>query len=185
MMEEWRAIPGYEGLYEVSDIGRVRSLPRWVNNHGGRRFVPEKILSLHVNTRRGNYRSVMLANEGRTERHRIHVLVLRAFVGERPSPIHHGLHRDDDPANNYLSNLRWGLPAENEEDKRINGGAIQGSRSRQAKLTETDIPIILKRAETEFHRVIASDYGVNRQTIDKIVRGQRWKHITLATAAQL
>lgn len=60
--EEWRPILGYEGLYEVSNMGRVKSLEREVNNNGGKRIIKEKILTQYVN-KRFNYATVTLTKD--------------------------------------------------------------------------------------------------------------------------
>lgn len=106
-MSTWASIPGWEGLYEVSMDGQIRSLPR--NGKAGRTmrtFITEK-----------GYRRVYLYRGDRIERVRVHTAVLRAFVGPRPAGMV-TRHLDGDPANNHLSNLAWGTPAENEADKK-------------------------------------------------------------------
>lgn len=100
---EWRAVPGWEGLYEVSIDGRVRSLR---SGRIMRTFVTEK-----------GYRRVYLYSADRIERVRVHTAVLRAFVGPRP-PGMVTRHLDGDPAHNHLGNLAWGTQAENEADKK-------------------------------------------------------------------
>lgn len=123
-MENWLSVVGYEGFYEVSDEGRVRSLDRVVmssNRHNPNlspRRYPGKLLTPIV-TGNGDYLGVTLSRRGYT-RKLIHHLVLEAFVGPRPDGSF-GLHHDDDPSNNRLSNLRWGTKGENQDDKVRNG----------------------------------------------------------------
>lgn len=102
-MEQWRSVVGYEGLYSVSDQGRVRS------EKGG------VILRPQPNSR--GYQRVWL---GRGNVRFIHQLVLETFVGDRPEGMW-ALHGDDDHANNQLSNLRWGTRTENAHDQVMNG----------------------------------------------------------------
>jgi len=113
--ERWRAIPGYEGSYEVSDHGRVRGLPR-VCQYGRRRA--GKILASHI--AKSNHRYVRLCRDGKHQRFGIHVLVLTVFVGPRPAGLF-ACHWDDDPTNNRLSNLRWATRSENVLDSVRNG----------------------------------------------------------------
>lgn len=113
--ERWRAIPGYEGLYEVSDTGLVRSLDRIAPN--GR--------SLHCRIMRpftmptGHVR-VTLSRDGVHRTLKVHRLVLLAFIGPG-EPDTEVLHRDGRPANNTLANLRWGTKSENVRDQVAHG----------------------------------------------------------------
>lgn len=109
MSEQWRAIPGYEGRYEVSDQGRVRS---WLPYH---HTPTPRILKPALTGDRANYLSVNLTGGGRRWKPKVHYLVLAAFVGPRP----HGYqvrHLDGDPANNTVANLAWGTASENRWD---------------------------------------------------------------------
>lgn len=109
--EEWRAIPGYEGIYEVSDLGRVRSLAR-IDAQGNRRS--GKVLSPDV--RPSGHLRVTLSLDGRTKRRWVHHLVLTEFVGPRP-PDTEACHNDGNPANNTSSNLRWDTKSANALDR--------------------------------------------------------------------
>lgn len=104
--EEWRPVVGYEGMYEVSDQGRVRSLDR-VDSIGrlrrGRVLSPSK----------GKYLRVRLGSGGQCADLSVHRLVLTAYIGVPPSADHVAMHLDDDPWNNNLSNLSWGTGSEN------------------------------------------------------------------------
>lgn len=110
MSEVWKAIPGHEGRYEVSDLGRVRSLPRL--DRRGRR-IRGRILAIVVQP--SGHHSVKLCLDGDYENAKVHRLALLAFVGQPPAG-HEGLHGDGDPSNNALTNLRWGTRSENLRD---------------------------------------------------------------------
>ena len=114
---EWLPIKGYEGLYEVSNLGEVRSLDRTVaGKHPGttsRRV--GRILKPSVNPNFG-YRSVGLWRNGRRELVGIHRLVMAAFVGPRPVGDH-TRHLNGDPSDNRLENLAYGTPSENQMDR--------------------------------------------------------------------
>src|SRR6266576_797367 len=105
MNETWRAVIGYEGLYEVSDLGRVRSLPtndRWRRN--GR--------ILNQATHPNGYKQVGLSNAFRRKRTwTVHHLVLTAFIGPRPVGLE-SRHLDGNPGNNTPGNLAWGTRSE-------------------------------------------------------------------------
>ena len=128
MSERWLPVVGYEGYYEVSDQGRVRSVDRVVP-HGKRwKAMQGKPLKPSPNCRSG-IRVVTLSKCGKRNQRQVHVLVLLAFVGPRP-PDKEGCHRDDDHANNSLSNLYWGTRAENVRDCIQNGNHPQASKPR-------------------------------------------------------
>lgn len=117
--EEWRPVVGYEGIYEVSNHGQVRSVPRDVKYSDGRtRSYPSRVIR-PATTSKG-YKSLILSYEGVTETKRIHWLVLEAFVGPRPEGML-ACHWDDDPANNHVDNLRWDTPSANQRDAIRNG----------------------------------------------------------------
>lgn len=120
MTEEWRPVIGWEGLYEVSDLGRVRSLPRRVigGGYGGEAIRGGRMLNPIVDT--GDYRFVALSNGGKRKLS-VHSLVAAAFIGPRPTPKHEVRHLDGDPSNNTLANLAYGTGAENWDDRRRHG----------------------------------------------------------------
>jgi hypothetical protein len=114
-IEQWKPVVGFEGLYEVSDFGRVRSMERIVPHAtGGRLTLPMRIL---VGSKRAQqkYPMVNLWRMNKQHAKYVHALVLEAFVGPRP-PKHDACHADGSKDNNSLSNLRWGTRKENMQD---------------------------------------------------------------------
>lgn len=95
--EEWKPVVGYEGLYEVSDWGRVKSLN--YNNTG-----KEGIMKTRPNG--GGYLQIDLYKNGKKETRKVHILVMRAFVGRCPDGYEVD-HYDWNPKNNRLDNLRY------------------------------------------------------------------------------
>lgn len=117
--EEWRPVVGYEGYYEVSDKGRVRSLPRMARRRGkGAVPVPGRLLTLQI-TERG-YLAVKLSVGGRGVRRPVHRLVCEAWFGPRPEKAE-CRHLDDNKANASVENLCWGTRSENMADRIRNG----------------------------------------------------------------
>lgn len=114
-MTEWRSIQGFEGRYEVSDDGRIKVL----GGPGRGRLNRDRILKLGRN-KNGYFQALLYPGDGSYVARRLHHLVLEAFVGPRPLGMH-GLHDDDDPSNNVVSNLRWGTRSENSVDMIRNG----------------------------------------------------------------
>jgi len=113
-MEEWRDIPGYEGYYQVSNLGRVKRLYREdiIHNYGGLKIVPEKILKPYIDKRKYTGVRVTLCKSGFTKRFIVARLVASAFI-----PNHGNLplveHLDDNPTNNVVTNLKWGTHSSN------------------------------------------------------------------------
>ena len=117
--EEWRSVLGYEGAYEVSGHGRVRSLDReFVNAAGRRDRVAGRMMTL--STEVGGYKYIRMTSKNVREHGKVHRLVLEAFVGPRPAGME-CRHLDGDPANNHLENLAWGTSKENGEDMTRHG----------------------------------------------------------------
>ena len=103
-MEEWRDIKRYEGYYQVSNTGKVKSLERTVRNGRGYKIIPEKILEGYDN---GNgYLYVKLCKEGKRNQYRINRLVAQAFL-ENPNSLPEVNHKDKNPKNNCVDNLEW------------------------------------------------------------------------------
>lgn len=122
--EIWRDVLGYEGAYEVSNLGRVRSLDRFGSD--GRR-VSGRVMSPGRH-HRDRHRQVKLCQDGVVKNMLVHRLVLEAFVGPCPDGMV-ACHWDDDPDNNALDNLRWGTLVENARD------ALRNSKCAGANLT--------------------------------------------------
>lgn len=114
--EEWRPVVGYEGLYEVSDLGRVRSLDR-VTSHGHNR---KGIVKATWLTHSG-YVNVTLCKRGHRTKVGVHRLVCRAFNGPPPDNKPWVLHGNGTPGDNKPSNLRWGNGVENQADRTKHG----------------------------------------------------------------
>jgi hypothetical protein len=125
--EEWRAVPGYENLYEVSNLARVRSLPRRGLDAIGRRTIkPGHVLKIQV--KKDGYHVAFLYKSGKRREFGVHVLVALAFVGPKPDR-QEVCHWDDDKSNNLPGNLRWGTRSENVLDKVRNGGHHLANRT--------------------------------------------------------
>lgn len=118
MSEEWRPVVGWEGLYEVSDAGQVRSLPRRVRGGGGSHAIRGGRVLRQSSDDQG-YRTVSLSNSGTHTGH-VHRLVLEAFAGPMPDGLE-VRHLDGNPANNARTNLAYGTGAENWADRRRHG----------------------------------------------------------------
>lgn len=114
MTEEWRPVPGYEGLYSVSDQGRVRAEAKEISCRNGvvRSLEPRMLSPVPVSST--GYLKVRLVLDGAIKAFLVHRLVLMAFV-RLPMPGEEGCHYPDpDRANNRLENLMWGTRSINQ-----------------------------------------------------------------------
>lgn len=166
MSEVWRDVAGFEGRYQVSDHGRVVSLPT-KRRHSALILSPTLI---------NGYQSVVLFREGGSSRRMlVHVLVAEAFIGSRP-PGMQCCHQDGSRTNNIASNLRWDTPKSNREDCIKHGTLPMGENHGRAKLKEEQVIEILKSSGTQ--KDIADRFGVSVTTVAQIRRRITWKHLT-------
>ncbi len=162
MTEVWKPIPGHPG-YEASDLGRVRSLDRRVRcgrNGNGRRLVkgrvlrPGRMTSGHLSVALGKGNSVC-----------VHRAVAEAFFGPCPEG-HEVLHRDGDPGNNRLSNLRWGTRSQNNRDATKHG---------RRKLTQAQADNCVRRwLRGASQTALAREHSVSVAHMSKIVKRQAY-----------
>lgn len=124
--ETWKPIPGYEGYYEVSDHGRVRSVDRELWN--GVAYYTRKGQNLALSTPNHGYLTVGLCRGSKHRSFLVHRLVLSAFVGEAPVGTE-GCHNDGDCTNNRLENLRWDTRSENLYDRVRHGTHHQAKKA--------------------------------------------------------
>lgn len=112
MVEVWKDIIGYEGYYQVSDCGRVRSCERIVKDSKCTRVFNGKILNPTESNGKQPYYYVSLSKSGKTRKKMVHVLVAIAFI---PNPENKPQvnHKDGNPQNNHADNLEWVTNAEN------------------------------------------------------------------------
>lgn len=129
MMTEqtWRPAPGYEGYYEVSDQGEVRSVDRIVSSgRGARRPARGRVLRQWVDAH--GYQTSSLSRDARRTRVKLHVLVAAAFLGPRPVGMD-VCHGDGQQKNNRLDNLRYGSRSENNLDSVRHGTHSRARRT--------------------------------------------------------
>lgn len=123
MREEWRPVPGYEGRYDVSDRGRVRSHIQWNRKPTPRLLSPSSHTKLP-------YKKVCLTDgRGSCSTLLVHRLVMMAFIGPCPDGME-VRHLDGDPTNNNLDNLRYGTRPQNQEDAVRHGTHHNASKDR-------------------------------------------------------
>ena len=162
--EIWKDILGYEGKYQVSNMGRVKSLDRSVIDKKGRNHITVgRIMKPVADKQTGHMRIGLWKNSKRRVLY-VHRLVMEAFVGECLNGME-VCHNDGDSANNRLDNLRYDTRHENMID------ASKINRHPAQKLSVEDVIEIRKKlAAGENQYQIAKDYGVGQYAISAINR---------------
>jgi len=128
--EIWRDIKGYEGLYKVSNLGRVKSLYRFIRMGESYRVTHEKIIK--GSTSKDGYRKVILAKLGVQKHHNVHRLVAIAFI-ENPQNFPVVNHLDCNPSNNNAYNLEWTTTKGNIQHAAKNNRMAKGARHHMSK----------------------------------------------------
>ncbi len=168
--EEWRSVVSFEGRYEVSSLGRVRSIATRFGHPRQLLLKPKKERTgyLRVGLRRGSGPQLYFA---------VHRLVARAFVPAIPGKEHVN-HKDSDRTNNSAGNLEWVTCVENVHHARDAGRMCHGERTNTAKLTESDVRTIRALlAEGLTMAGIGRRYGVCTGTIAAIRDGRSWARV--------
>lgn len=174
--ETWKAVIGYEGIYEVSDHGRVRSLNR-LSPHGRFGIVRLTGKVLRPGNNGKGHMFVNMKWHGATRKDYIYRLALEAFRGPCPHGME-ALHHDGNPENNRIDNLRWGTRQDNKNDSRRLGETACGERLPQSRLTENDVRDIRRRLTTGASQShLAREYGVDQSAISLIKSRRTWAHV--------
>lgn len=171
MTETWKPVVGYEGLYEVSDRGRVRSVNRVVpSGRGGVARRNGRMLSLVAD--KDGYLKAHLCANGVRQHHFVHTLVCKAFNGVG-GPGEEVRHLDGNRTNNSKDNLAWGTASENRRDCYRYGG-----RTGRGKLYREQVLEIRERlARGERKTDLAREYGVHHMNIHAIATGAHFSYI--------
>lgn len=177
MQETWRDVPGFEGAYQVSDAGHVRSVDRTIwrlNRWGVVAAIRLKGRLLSPFSRESGGHKIVALGKGNLQF--VHRLVLSAFV----RPVAEGeeaRHLDGDPANNRVENLAWGTRSENIQDRKRLGeeNPPRGERNARARFSEADVRQI--RSDVMKGRSfgqIAKAMGASRGSVGKVAMGYTW-----------
>lgn len=172
-IEEWRPVVDWEGLYEVSSHGRVRSCRRVVLRSDGRtQTFAERIRKLQLML--DGRLAVHLCRDSKPHSLLVHRLVARAFLGD-PEDGSEVCHGDGDPQNNRVENLRWDSRSGNMLDKLAHDTHNRGERHNMVKLREIDVREIRDLyAGGALQRDIAEKFGVTQQAVSRIIRRKIW-----------
>ena len=178
MIEQWLPVAGYEGAYEVSNLGRLKSCARTRKTKGnGTARLKEKIRTPGI--KREGYAFFCLYKDSKYKASYLHRLVASAFI-ENPLSHPQVNHIDGDKLNNRAENLEWVTASENCQHAIDSVLYVQakGESAGSAVLTESDVLKIREMALSGImHKDIAELFPVGRKAVTKIVNRQRWAHI--------
>lgn len=167
--EEWRTIAGYEGLYSVSSLGRVRRETLTWRGHGA--ILTQQPIA------RGKYLGVRLSKANVVTNHRVATLVLTAFVGPKPTPAHTVNHKNAQHHDNRPENLEWVTDAENQLHADRLGLRVHSPDAHPKLVVEQVREIRARRAAGETQRSIAEAFGLTEKTIRLIEHRRTWKDV--------
>jgi hypothetical protein len=176
--EIWKDIIGYEGLYQVSSLGRVKSLNGFLETKKGV-IKPRKERILCQSTKKNGYKTIMFSLMSKQKRYYIHRLVAIAFIPNKENKLqvnHINGIKDD----NCIENLEWCTFFENTKHAMDNNLIKKGEQAYCSKLTEKKVLAIrrLYKINPNFHKTnVAKKLGVRDATIHKIINNTRWKHL--------
>lgn len=183
MIEEWRDVEGFEGFYQVSNLGRVRSLDRivpypnsrYVNGVGKREFLG-KILKL--NTNKHGYLQVTLRKNGIQTTHKVHQLVAIAFLKKpdfRCVVNHKNSKRDD----NQVDNLEWCTQQQNLMHAAEKGAMSRFENSHNNTTITKETVLQIRKLYEGGQKIItiANSYNLKHNHVESIVKRRTWRHL--------
>lgn len=182
MEEQWKDISGYEGLYAVSNLGRVKSLDRVSDRVRNGKVIAFKVRGrILKQTKATEYPMVTLC-KGNKDNYKqpvnVHSLVAKMFI-DNPKELPIVNHKDLDKFNNHIDNLEWTTFKGNIQHAVDNGKqvGVKGAGHYLTKLTEEDVRQIREKAKTMTRKAIAKEYNMSVSATNSIVNRSNWKHV--------
>lgn len=179
MKEIFKDIKGYEGLYQISNLGRIKSLARRKKarrNKAGIHYtlpVTEKIMRLRPDKNFGYYYT-NLSKNGKMKTHKAHRLVAEHFI-PNPQNKYAVNHKDGNKANNTITNLEWVTQSENEIHANLNKLKIhKPERAGGVKLNWDKVAKIRNEANSKTYEQLSMEYKVSPSQIFRIINNERW-----------
>lgn len=175
--EIWKDIPKWEGFYQASTHGRIKSCKRTVfHQYTGHMTIKEKILKPGLD--KNGYPLIVLHKNNKPKTCKVHKLILLTFEGPCPEGME-CCHNDGVRTNNYYSNLRYDTHKNNQADMRKHNTYQYGEKHPKCKLTEKQVwGIRLLLASGKYlQREIAEKFNVSQLTISAIKTGKNWSQL--------
>jgi hypothetical protein len=176
MKEVWKDIVGYEGSYQISNKGRVKSLKRIIYRSDGVKQSYGGLLKTQYKSKRG-YMISSLCKNGKSQKSKIHRLIAIHFI---PNPDNKPKinHIDGNKLNNNLDNLEWCTDMENSQHAWKTGLIDnKGSKNGMSKLTKSEVLNIRNLKGKITYREIAEKHNISNANAWLIANKKRWKHI--------
>lgn len=177
--EVWKSVAGYEGLYEVSNFGRVRALARTITDKNGRvSNIKERMMKQPLSNT-GYHHTALTKNKVLTTTN-VHRLIAEAFI---PNPDNKPCvnHIDGDKSNNSITNLEWVTHRENMEHASRRNLFRTGSKHSAAKLNEEKVRFIRTNITTNGGKITYKEmgemFGVCRHVLQCVAYRRTWKHV--------
>lgn len=179
MNEEWRPVVGYEGIYEVSNMGNVRSVDRTVSRKVGKGADPDRLIFIFAKgvlltpgISGNGYPTVSLC--GKT--HTVHSIVITTFRGPPPKG-EECRHRNGNRTDPRLDNLEWGTRKENISDMVKHGTKMIGEKYKSSKITDASAKEIMLLRGKISQSKIAEMFNVSPSAVQAIHDKRTWKHV--------
>ena len=170
-MQQWLSIKGFEGLYEINNEGKVKSLSR-INLKGS--LLKERVLKCILGS--NGYYNVKLFLNGIPQTRTIHSLVAETFIGKRPD-MYDVCHNNGLKTDNNVTNLRYDTRKNNLLDRISHKTINIGERNGIAKLTDKEVFIIKNNPDKSLQSLLSLKFNVHQSTISKILNSNIWNHI--------
>lgn len=168
MQEIWKDISGYEGYYQISNLGRLKRIK------SGRGTTANGVVNGYLNNQ--GYRRMRLSINDISKCIFAHRLVAEHFI-PNPNNKKEVNHLNGNKDDNRVSNLEWATPSENMKHAFNTGIRTQrGSCNPRSKLSESQVLSIYSSSVN--NRALSQEYGVNVCTINDIKSGRNWNHLT-------
>ncbi len=178
MEEIWKAIPKFEGLYEASTLGRIRSVDRivWRDNRWGQ-LTPHKLkgrVLRQAKPKKARYWYACLSKGNHARPREVHRFVIETFRGPCPKGME-CCHNDGNPANNRLDNLRWDTRKNNHADKAKHGTLAKGENCPATRYSDEFVAAVREVYDTGQYtqREISAMFGCSQSHVQQLGRRTR------------
>lgn len=175
--ETWKPIPSYEGYYEASTMGRVRSVDRIVPR---KNQSPQRIRGrvLRPGARLDGYCNISLCRDGKPINKLVHAVIAETYHGARPEGMEVA-HLNGNKSDNRPDNLMWKTHVDNEADKLTHGTTLHGEQGTNKLTNEQVLELRRLRWEGTGPSELARKYSIGIEHAVKIAAGRSWSHLPM------